>query len=301
MNSDDEARAVERAHEVFGRVGSPAVLWSALVDRVQAEAIREFNDVATEWLALMWCLDQYRVAQAPPEGMGKPDQSWSKRLEGVYRGKGNWFATLLALLLDNRTGQKIRSRDDVTGLSQLHQIDLAWPDRMDDPLVCAESKVTGAPAHGGTKARGPLNDFSNRRKELKFAATDLKLARRHQTQSIDHWDVWRRSAPPKAFFLWGARMRPNDQIEKLIGQAEILVQTYLEGAGIFAWKANDTNDAYEVVPLPPSARVTHLDDVLWQIESEIKAKTVAGKAPEPAPPTTDIDVDELPSDVAQSD
>ncbi len=296
MNHEEERLAAERAKSVFDRVGHPTELWSNLVDRVQAEAIREFSDVVDDWLSLMWCLDQYRIAQAPPSNMGKPNQAWDKRLEGVYRGKGNWFATLLALLLDNRTGQKIRSRDNVVGLSQLHQIDLAWPDRKDDPLVCAETKLTGAPAHGDTKARGPLNDFSNRRKELKFAAADLKLARRHQTQSIDHWDVWRRSAPPKTFFLWGARMRPNDPIEKLVSQAETLVQTYLEGAGIFAWRANKANDGYVVVPLPSSARVTQLDDVLWQIESEIKAKTVAGKAPDPAPTTASVDVESLADD-----
>ena len=36
-----------------------------------------------------------------------------------------------------------------------------------------------------------MSDLSNRRKELKFAATDLKLYRRQQETSIDHWGVWR--------------------------------------------------------------------------------------------------------------
>ena len=42
-----------------------------------------------------------------------------------------------------------------------------------------------------------MADWTNRRKELKFAATDLKLYRRQQATRIDHWDVWRTNDPPK--------------------------------------------------------------------------------------------------------
>ena len=291
-----EAEAEARAQAVHSEVGHPEEHWQALRDRIQAQAVKAFADVADEWLAIAWCLDQYRIAQAPPAGMGKADQEWGKRLEAAYRGKGNWFATLMALLLDNRTGQRIRSRKGVQGFSQEHQIDLAWPDRKVDPLVCAESKVSGAPAYGDTRARDARDDFSNRRKELKFAATDLKLARRHHEESIGHWDIWRRNAPPKAYVLWAARMGPGDRIDRMVREAEALVATYLDGAGLFAWRLNESEDGYEPVALPASARVTKLDDVLWQIQSEIRALAPTGTPPEPAPASTPVEPTELAPD-----
>jgi hypothetical protein len=267
-----EQAAAARAAEVRSVVGHPDERWSALKDTIQAQSVREFAQIKDDFLALMWCLDAYRIAQAPPDNMGKAGSSWDKRLEGAYRGKGNWFATLLSLLLNNRTGEKIRSRGQIDGFSQNHQIDLAWPDRKIQPVICAESKLTGAPGYGDTRARGALDDWSNRRKELKFAATDLKLSRRDQTESIAHWDTWRKNALPKCFMFWGARLAPGDELSKMIREATVVVATYLDGAGIVAWRENSTGDAYELVPLPkgPEVRVVSLDDVLWQIEDEIK-------------------------------
>ena len=91
-----EREAADRAKAVEAAVGHPGELWDALVGRVQADGIRDFTDVADSFLALMWCLDAYRAAQAPPRGMGAPGKPWDTRLSGAYRGKGNWFATLLA-------------------------------------------------------------------------------------------------------------------------------------------------------------------------------------------------------------
>lgn len=211
-----DAAAAERASAVEATVGHPQKRWEALQARVQNESVRKFSHVVDDFLALMWCMDCYRIQQAPPVGMGKKTKPWDARLEGVYRGKGNWFATLLSLLLDNRTREKLRSRGRIKGFSQNHQIDLAWPDREVAPIICAESKVTGAPAFGGTPARGAMADWSNRRKELKFAATDLKLDRREQSEDIGHWDVWRRGALPKCFILWAARLSPGDKIEAMV-------------------------------------------------------------------------------------
>jgi hypothetical protein len=300
-NAGGEAAAADRAKSVRSEVGHPAERWEALRDRVQAHGVRQFSAVADEWLALMWCLDQYRIRQAPPQAMGHPAQPWASRLGAAYRGKGNWFATLLALLLDNRTQQKIRSRNQIKGFSQKFQIDLAWPDRDVDPLVCAESKVTGAPGYGTTPDRTAMADWSNRRKELKFSAVDLKLARREQTERIGHWDVWRRDATPKTFMLWAARMAPPDDIQRLVREAEAVVQTYLEGAGIFAWQPNGQNDGYVPVDLPETARVTELDDVLWRIEDEIRKLAPKGQAPAPADQAAPIDPDNLTPDAAQSD
>jgi len=267
--------------ELEARVGHPEVLRDRLIDRVRDERVKRFADIQEEWIRLMWSLDAFRVAELTPTGMGK---GGSAGFEGVYRGKGNWFALLLALLIDNQTGQHVGSRTKVQGFSQPHQIDLAWPSRKVDPLVCAESKVTGAPAFGEPPARGAMSDWSNRRKELKFAATDLKLARRQQETAIQHWDVWRQDAPPKCYFLWAARLDPSkrDSVDRMADGAQSAVNTYLDGAGVFAWRENPAGTSYEAVPVPPRSRISDLDDVLYRIASEIqKAAGRDGKAPAP--------------------
>jgi hypothetical protein len=295
LNAAEEQAASERAAAVRTALGHPVERWEALRDRIQDGAIKQFSEVADEWLDLMWCLDAYRREQAPPSGMGKPGASWRARLEGAYRGKGNWFATLLSLLLDNRTGETLRSRGRIAGFSQNHQIDLAWPDRKVAPVVCAESKVTGAPPFGDTRARGAMDDWSNRRKELKFAATDLKLARRKQTEDIGHWDEWRTNAYPKCFMLWAARMTPADHITSMVTEAEAVVATYLDGAGIIAWQENLSGDGYELVKLPDAKlglQVVELDNALWMIESVIKRSKRDGldEVPVDATPAVDPDV-----------
>ena len=252
-----------------------------MISRVQDRVIKRFSEVQDDWVQLMWSLDAFRIASLTPTGMGKGGPSG---FEGVYRGKGNWFALLLALLIDNQTGQLVGSRTRIQGFSQLHQIDLTWPSREVDPLVCAETKVTGAPAFGKTPARGAMSDWSNRRKELKFAATDLKLARRQQETAIQHWDVWRQDAPPKCFFLWAARLDASngDSIERMADGAQSVVNTYLDGAGVFAWKENSKRTRYEPVAVPPRSRISDLDDVLYRIASEIhKAAGSDGQAPPP--------------------
>lgn len=252
------------ASDLERRVGTPTEKWETLKERVQGQAVRRFSDIQDEWLDLMWTLDAYRIAQILPSGF--------KDFGAFNRGKGNWFAEVLSLLLQNRTHHRVASRQQVRGFSQGHQIDIAWPARGEDPLVCCESKVTGAPAFGNTPARGALSDFSNRRKELKFAATDLKLYRRQQDTKIGHWDVWRRQEPPRAYFLWAARLEPGrDKIETLVREARALIDTYLDGAGLFAWRPAAKGDGYEQVPLPKGERVTTLDDVLHAIASEIEA------------------------------
>jgi len=263
------------------QVGHPQELLDALVARVQDSAIRQFTEIQNDWVRLMWSLDAFRTAGLTPAGMGKGGEGG---FEGVYRGKGNWFALLLALLINNQSGQLVGSRTRIQGFSQLHQIDLAWPSREVDPLVCAETKVTGAPSFGKTPARGAMSDWSNRRKELKFAATDLKLARRQQETVIQHWDVWRQDAPPKCFFLWAARLDPskNDSIDRMAGGVQTVVNTYLDGAGVFAWRENEDGTGYEPVAVPARSRVSDLDDVLYRITSEIqKAAGADGLAPPP--------------------
>jgi hypothetical protein len=290
METDREAAALER------NVGHPGKLWEDLLEWVVGEGLREFADVQSQWLQLMWCLDAYRQAGLPPRGMGS-NKNPAERLAAIYRGKGNWFAQLLAALLENRTDQRVAPKIRVQGFSQVHQIDLAWPERDEDPLICAETKVTGAPAYGRYPERGAMADFTNRRKELKFAATDLKLYRRDRDTSIDHWGAWREDSPPKAYFLWAARLRRGqvkeyrtkaprmvgaDHIGTLAREADALVKTYLDGAGLFAWQLNAEGTGYEEVPLGQSERVAQLDDVLHRIASNINHAS-KGRHEPPAP------------------
>lgn len=274
---EDEIRALEE------RVGHPLAKWEELQQRIQDDAIKSFGAVQDDWLDLMWTLDAYRVARLAPRALsGSPDQQVD--LGAINRNKGNWFAAMLSLLLGNQTSQRIAPRTRVLGFSQTHQIDVAWPARNVDPLVCAETKVTGAPAYGRYPARGAMSDWTNRRKELKFAATDLKLYRRQQETTIEHWDIWREQAFPRVYFLWAARLRqPDERIEKVVAEAQALVHTYLEGAGVFAWE--ETNGGYAPVALPPQARISTLDDVLYRIASEINVLSPGGEVPPPVEPT----------------
>ena len=153
-----------------------------------------------------------------------------------------------------------------------------------DPLICAETKVTGGPAYGSHDARGAMNDWTNRRKELKFAATDLKLYRRGMETRIEHWDVWRGDQPPAVFFLWAARLGPSDNARKMVEEVRALVDTYLDGAGVFGWQESADGSSYEMVELPPSDRVNTLDDVLYRIATRIRR--MAGPDNEPPPPVT---------------
>jgi len=238
--------------------------------------------------------------------MGKPSVQPAQRLAGVYRGKGNWYADLVSLLLGNRTEQKLAPRSRVEGFSQLHQIDVAWPDRnvkpIQDPLICLETKVTGAPGYGTTPQRKAMADFSNRRKELKFAATDLKLARRQSETNIDHWDIWRLAALPKCYFLWGARLSEKDDVSKMIKEVQALTLTYLDGAAIFAWRENAKGTAYEPVLVTagsPADRVSTLDDLLRRISNEIQKLAPKGDPPPPqVAPKKVIATGELGDDVS---
>jgi hypothetical protein len=250
----------------------------------------------------MWSIDAFRSEGIAPRLMGRDDIDDALRLAAVYRFKGNWFATLIALLLQNRTHQPISPRTKVKGFSQNHQIDVAWPVREEDPLVCVETKVSGAPPTSSVSARGALADFSNRRKELKFAATDLKLNRRQQETRIEHWGDWRENAPPKTYFLWAARLRTTGRqpelLGKLIDEAAALRDSYLDGAGLIAWQVRDDESGYQGLALPTHARVTELDDTLYRIASVINRLTgPGGRPPEPVKPEKRaVDVERLAPD-----
>jgi hypothetical protein len=281
------------AHEE--RFGHPIEKWDALKQRIQDNNLKLFSDIQADWLELMWCLDSYRVAGISPRDMGNPRAGATMRLDAIYRGKGHWFSTVLALLLENQTDQRLAPRARVQGFSQVHQIDVAWPVRELDPLICLETKIMGAPATGDRPARNATADWTNRRKELKFAATDLKLFRRQQATKIEHWDVWRMNAPPKTYFLWAARMSPRDRIDAMVREVQALVNSYLEGAGIIAWREKADGTGYETVSIPQTDRVSTADDVLYRIASEIRAIAPPGQEPPPPqlPDKPAIDLSQL--------
>lgn len=271
------------------RVGHPGDRWEALHSRVSGDAIRQFAAVRDEWLELMWCLDAYRTAALCPRGMGNPDVGEQRRLDAVYRGKGNWFSTLCVALLENATSQRLGSRSNVQGFSQLHQIDIAWPARRRDVHICAEAKMVGAPPQPTSGARKARADFASRRKELKFSATDLKLYRRDRQTRIDHWGHWRNRANPRVFLLWGARLaaEAGEQVSELISEGTALQNTYMDGVGLFAWELKPAGDGYNAVSIPPGSGVHSLDDMLHFIAAEINETARAHNGePEPvAPPS----------------
>ena len=286
VNAEESLR---RESEALARtVGHPGELFELLQEAIQHHGYTRFSQISDDWLRLMWAIDSYRIQGIPPHGMGNPRIGPARRLGAIYRSKGNWFATLVALLLQNQTTEVVKPRVRIEGFSQLHQVDLAWPGRHEDPLFCIETKVTGAPAYGDVPARGPLSDWSNRRKELKFAATDLKLFRRQQETRIEHWDVWRGAAPPRTYFLWGARIDGDGpdlaDMTKMCSEARALVQSYLEGAGLVAWRQRSDGAGYATVATPREERVSSLDDVLYKIASEIRASLIGGVAPAPVVP-----------------
>ena len=107
-----------------------------------------------------------------------------------------------------------------------------------------------------------------------------------RTLKIEHWDVWRQRERPKAYFLWAARLQPGkDRIETLVREVRSLSDTYLDGAGLFAWQPRDDARGYEPAGISERARVTTLDDVLYRIASEISSLVDAqGEPPPPVRP-----------------
>lgn len=258
-------------------VGNPAEKAQRLRDRIQNEMVRSFREVEADFLDLLWTIDTYRIQQVTPRApAGTVLKKGSEGGEGIYRGKGNIFSDVVALILSNKTSSPLAPRGKVQGFSQVHQIDIAWPARsgkaLHDPLICCEAKLTGAPGYGTTPDRKGRADWSNRRKELKFQATDLKLYRQQENTRIQHWDQWRRKAPPLVYTVWAARLSSIDEYARMVEDAQALTATYLDGVGIYGFITNQTQDGYVAASISRgvSERVTSLDNVLDLIAAEIQ-------------------------------
>lgn len=65
-----------------------------------------------------------------------------------------------------------------------------------------------------------------------------------------------------------------------------LVNTYLDGAGVFAWRENALGSGYEAVPITtPSDRISTVDDMLRRIAAQIKRIAPTGTPPRAVEPT----------------
>ncbi|WP_313278045.1 hypothetical protein [Timonella senegalensis] len=258
-------------------VGIPLLKMEAIRSRIQDEVIKSFREIEIDFLDLLWTVDTYRVAQVVPRtpGIKRDKNKKPADTEGAYRSKGNFFSEIITLILSNKTSSPLAARDRVQGFSQLHQIDIAWPARpgktLQDPLICCEVKLTGAPAYATTPERDGRADWSNRRKELKFQATDLKLYRQQENTRIQHWDQWRRKAPPLVYTVWAARLINPEDFTKMVQDAQALAATYLDGVGVFAFVANTKGNGYVSASSSRSVseRVTSLDNALDLIAAEI--------------------------------
>lgn len=276
-------------------VGNPSDKQQLLRDRIQNESVRAFRDIESDFLDILWTIDTYRVEQVTPRApVGTRLKKGSEGGEGIYRGKGNFFSEIITLILSNKTSSPLASRSDVQGFSQLHQIDIAWPARpgkaLQDPLICCEVKLTGAPGFGTTPDRKGRADWSNRRKELKFQATDLKLYRQQASTRIQHWDQWRKKAPPLVYTLWAARLSTPDEFGKMIQDAQALTATYLDGVGIYGFQRNVSGTGYVAASVSRgvSERVTSLDNVLDLIAAEIAEvmESHDNRVPDPVIPSS---------------
>jgi hypothetical protein len=124
--------------------------------------------------------------------------------------------------------------------------------------------------------------------------------------------------PRSAYFLWAARLRRgtvrtyksgkqrvvnSDDIGVLAREADALVKTYLDGAGLFAWSTNEQASGYESVVLGSGDRVTELDDVLHKVASQIKRFSRGAQGPPPPvrPEVRAMSTDELPEDAVEAD
>lgn len=259
-------------------VGNPGERLLELKGRIAHYNVKSFVEVETDFLALLWAIDTYRVEEVIPRAPADTKTagySASALAGGIYRKKGNFFSEVITAVLSNKTGSILAPRTKVQGFSQQHQIDIAWPapDKgvAKEPILCCESKLTGAPAYGDTPSRSVKNDWTNRRKELKFQATDLKLWRERNDPDIGNWELWRQKAQPRVYAIWGGRLQTLADLDYMIKQANELTQTYMDRVGVYGFIANESKDGY--VPATDakkvSERVTSLDNVLNLIAAEI--------------------------------
>ena len=186
-----EAQAAERAAVVQEQWGHPQGAVGH-AHRTHPEHKRDgVRGVRDEWLALMWCLDQYRVADAPPEGMGKRGLKYEGRMDGILPRLGQLVPATMphpAAQQPHRTDATEPLRYQGLLAEPPDRLGLARPRRGADRV--RREQAHRGPAYRAAPGRGAMDDWTNRRRELKFSAADLKLAAL-AGEKIGHWDVWR--------------------------------------------------------------------------------------------------------------
>jgi len=246
--------------------------WQALKESIQDNGLTSMSQVSAGWCRLMWLLDHEREA-------GRTGTAMS---DAAYRRKGEWFSGLLRLLIEQRNHQLMASRKTVGGYSQPFKPNLVWP-ADDDPRLCLFTRVTGSSAAPGVSERDALADFTNRRKELKFAAVDLKLAsspgsgsseemRSFPNSGLQSFQSWRTQKDPAVYVVWGARLGPAEPVETCLEQLVAMTGTYLDGAALVAWRTNEAMDGYEWVRSGPDFDA---DTLLSSIDARIAANSVS--------------------------
>jgi hypothetical protein len=81
LDPEEEAAADARAAAVEALWGHPQHRWDELTAIIQNTGVTDFDAIRVGWLELMWCLDRYRVADAPPSGMGNAHLPYGSRMD----------------------------------------------------------------------------------------------------------------------------------------------------------------------------------------------------------------------------
>jgi hypothetical protein len=82
----------------------------------------------------------------------------------------------------------------------------------------------------------------------------------------------------------------------MASEVAAIVSTYLDGAGVFAWREREDQRGYEAANLPAMPTVEDLDIALWRIESEIKKAVDSGALEEEPEPSAPVDPNSLAED-----
>ncbi|MDM7885183.1 hypothetical protein QUG92_08695 [Curtobacterium sp. RHCKG23] len=256
----------------------PSQRFNELLGQVKRERVTKFSMIEEALLDWLWCVDGYRINGSVPSDFGTRRSAASEeaRNGAFYRTRGDRLADVLLALLRNRCGVNLAPRSRVKGFSQEHQIDIAWSPEdgpiLADPVVCCEVKILGAPSDGTKPDRSIRSDWTNRRKELKFQAADLKLFQGREDPNIRNWDQWRASVPPRVYTIWAGRIFSRTDAEYMTDQARDLTDTYLDGVGVFPFAPNETNTAYRALNDGRSVRgrLTHVDTILDRMQADIE-------------------------------
>lgn len=211
----------------------------AAIDR---ERLERFADIEDHFAEVMSKFDALRA-----EGNITPGQNQSK---------GLFFNELIVRLLERRAGQGVAQRGKRRGvLLEIVDVDVCFPST-GQPTMIAETKMLGTPQHpgntGSAKAKGrPASaDFDKRIREVALNVIDLKLADLEgSTTHIDDITSWIQSTRPRFFGIWGMRLADDTDLQKIIGKAQFLANSYANGVGLALYRPVNVNT--------PEGRVTY--------------------------------------------